>query len=72
MLLKSKIAELENIKNKLKSKVSKLECLKSEAISNLVLDRNDEKNMTKSNDISAVIEPSKSLRQYFIYRKSMD
>ncbi|CAG8687622.1 5994_t:CDS:2 [Cetraspora pellucida] len=65
-------AELENIKSKLKSKVSKLECLKSEAISNSVLNRNDEKNITKFNDISAVIEPSKSLRQYFIHRKNID
>ncbi|CAG8563147.1 1453_t:CDS:10 [Cetraspora pellucida] len=76
--LKSKIVEVEH---ELASKVSELECLKSEAISNLILGGNDEKNMTKSDDISAVIEeseirdyasPSKNLRQYFECRKSMD
>ena len=53
--LKSKIAEVEH---ELASKVSELEYLKSEAISNpvLVLGGNDEKNMTKSNDISAVLQ----------------
>ncbi|CAG8546408.1 3766_t:CDS:2, partial [Cetraspora pellucida] len=67
--LKSKIVEVEY---ELASKVSKLEYLKSKAISNPILGRNDEKNMTKSDDISAVIKPSKNLRQYFVYIKSMD
>ncbi|RIB06601.1 hypothetical protein C2G38_2216669 [Gigaspora rosea] len=76
--LKSKIVEIEH---ELASKVSELECLKSEAISNPILGGNDEKNMTKSDDISAVIEESeirgyasssKNLRQYFVCRKSMD
>ncbi|CAG8672454.1 17436_t:CDS:2, partial [Cetraspora pellucida] len=58
--LKSKIVEVEH---ELASKVSKLEYLKSEAISNSILGGNDKKNMTKSDDISAVIEPSKNLNQ---------
>ncbi|CAJ0846311.1 3694_t:CDS:1, partial [Entrophospora sp. SA101] len=78
--LKSKIVELENIKSELELKVNELERLKSEAISNPVLGGNDEKNtlceeqssMTKSDDISAVIEPSKDLSQYFLCRKKMD
>ncbi|CAG8663740.1 3432_t:CDS:2 [Cetraspora pellucida] len=67
--LKSKIVEIEH---KLALKVSELECLKSEAILNSILGRNNEKNITKSNDISAVIELSKNLRQYFVCRKSMN
>ncbi|RIB01729.1 hypothetical protein C2G38_2229851 [Gigaspora rosea] len=70
--LKSKIAELENIKSELESKVNELQYLKSEVISKPIIGGDDEKNMIKSNDISVVIEPSKSLRQYFISRKSMD
>ena len=54
--LKSKIAELENIKSELESKVNELEHLKSEAISKPVLGGNNEKNMTKSDDISAVLQ----------------
>jgi len=53
--LKSKIAEVER---ELASTVSDLERLKSEDISNPVLGGNDEKNMTKSDDISAVNEES--------------
>ncbi|CAH1768907.1 7719_t:CDS:1, partial [Entrophospora sp. SA101] len=67
--LKSKIAEVEH---ELASKVSELECLKSETISNPILGGNDEKNMIKSDDISAVIESSKDLSQYFLCRKKMD
>ncbi|RIB10233.1 hypothetical protein C2G38_2206694 [Gigaspora rosea] len=76
--LKSKIVEVEH---ELASKVSELECLKSEAISNPILGGNDEKNMTKSDDISAVIEeseirgyasPSKNLSKYFVRGKNMD
>ncbi|CAG8494573.1 845_t:CDS:2 [Funneliformis mosseae] len=76
--LKSKIVEVEH---ELASKVSELENLKLETISIPVVGGNDEKNMTKSNDISAVIEeseirgyasPSKNLRQYFVRRKSID
>ncbi|CAH1767777.1 15003_t:CDS:1, partial [Entrophospora sp. SA101] len=78
--LRSKIAELENIKSELESKVNELECLKSEVISIPVVGGNDEKNtlyeeqssMTKSDDISAVIEPIKNLSQYFIRKKNMD
>ncbi|CAG8488994.1 3405_t:CDS:2, partial [Cetraspora pellucida] len=68
--LKFKIAKLENIKSELELKVNELEYLKSEAISNSVLGRNDKKNMTKFDNISAVIKPSKNLRQYFVYRKT--
>ena len=51
--LQSKMAEVER---ELASKVSELECLKSEAISNPVLGGNDdEKNMTKSDDISTCV-----------------
>ncbi|KAF0532737.1 hypothetical protein F8M41_011026 [Gigaspora margarita] len=41
--LKSKIAELKNIKSKLESKVNQLECLKSKAISKPVVGGNIEK-----------------------------
>ncbi|CAJ0892944.1 12280_t:CDS:1, partial [Entrophospora sp. SA101] len=54
--LKSKIAELENIKSELESKANELECLKSEAILKPIVGGNDEKNMTKSDDISAVLQ----------------
>ncbi|CAJ0831503.1 9974_t:CDS:2, partial [Entrophospora sp. SA101] len=70
--LKSKIAELENIQSELELKVNELERLKSEAISKPIIGGDDEKNMTKSSNISAVIEPSKDLSQYFIREKSMD
>ena len=72
MSLKSKIAELEKIKSELESKVNELEYLKLEAISKPVIGGNDVKNMTKSDDISAVIEPSKNLSKYFIRGKNMD
>ena len=52
--------------------VSELEHLKSEVISKPVVGGNDEKNITKSDDISAVNEPSKSLRPFFVRKKSMD
>ncbi|CAG8673888.1 263_t:CDS:1, partial [Paraglomus brasilianum] len=65
--LKSKMAEVER---ELASKVSELECLKSEAISNPVLGGNDdEKNMTKSDDISL---GSTDLSKYFIRKKNMN
>jgi len=82
--LKSKIAELENIKSELKSKVNKLECLKSEdrldmqvllfhnTACSVIIGGDEEKNMTKSDDISAVNESSKNLSKYFVCGKSMD
>ncbi|CAG8539969.1 17660_t:CDS:2 [Cetraspora pellucida] len=67
--LKSKIAELENIKSKLKSKVNELECLKLKTISKPIVGGDDEKNITKSDNISL---DSTDLSKYFIYRKNMD
>ncbi|RIB17555.1 hypothetical protein C2G38_2246320 [Gigaspora rosea] len=76
--LKSKIAELENIKSKLEkakprdyvsSKVNELECLKSETISKPIVGGDDEKNITKSDNISL---GSTDLSKYFIRRKNMD
>ncbi|CAH1771010.1 3167_t:CDS:1, partial [Entrophospora sp. SA101] len=54
--LKSKIAELDHIKSSLESKVNELERLKSEAMSKPIVGGNDEKNITKSDDISAVLQ----------------
>nr|CAG8667997.1 13138_t:CDS:1 [Entrophospora candida] len=70
--LKSKIAELENIKSSLESKVNELKYLKSEAISKPIVGGDDEKNMTKPDDISAISEPSKNISQYFLHGKNMD
>ncbi|CAG8532378.1 8733_t:CDS:2 [Funneliformis caledonium] len=63
MIQKLRIHNLElidearpEVEHKLASKVSELECLKSEAISNPVLGENDEKNMTKPDDIFAVLQ----------------
>jgi len=70
--LKSKITELERMKDELSLKVSELDCLKSETISKPIVGGDDEKNMTKSDDISAVIEPSKNLSKYFVRGKSMN
>nr|CAG8547865.1 3036_t:CDS:1 [Entrophospora candida] len=67
--LKSKIAELENIKSELESKVNELECLKSEGISKSIVGGNDEKNITKSDNISL---GSTDLSKYFIRGKNMD
>ncbi|RIB02420.1 hypothetical protein C2G38_2227905 [Gigaspora rosea] len=59
--LKSKIAELENIKSELEeakprdyvlSKVNVLECLKSETILKPIVGGDDEKNITKTDNIS--------------------
>ncbi|CAH1766933.1 10673_t:CDS:1 [Entrophospora sp. SA101] len=67
--LKSKIAELENIKSELESKVNELEHLKSEAISKPIVGGSDEKNITKSDNISL---GSTDLSKYFIRGKNMD
>ncbi|KAF0448991.1 hypothetical protein F8M41_002611 [Gigaspora margarita] len=64
-------AKLVNIKSKLDSKVSELEHLKSEDISVPMVGGDSEKNMSKSNNISIVSEPSKNLNQYFNLQKSM-
>ncbi|CAJ0856300.1 1561_t:CDS:1, partial [Entrophospora sp. SA101] len=69
--LKSKITELERMKDELSLKVSELNCLKSETISKPIVGGDDEKNMTKSDDISAVIEPSKNISRYFVRGKSI-
>nr|CAG8652282.1 7493_t:CDS:1 [Entrophospora candida] len=74
--LKSKITELELMKDELSLKVSELEHLKSEDISEPIVGGDNEKNaqsdeqspITKSDDISAISEPSKNLSQYFIRR----
>jgi len=78
--LKSKITELERMKDELSLKVSELEHLKSENISEPTVGGDNEKNtqsneqssITKSDDISAVLEPIKNLSQYFIRKKNMD
>ncbi|CAJ0824224.1 828_t:CDS:2, partial [Entrophospora sp. SA101] len=78
--LKSKITELERMKDELSLKVSELEHLKSEDISEPTVGGDVEKNMqsdeqssiTKSDDISAISEPIKNLSQYFIRKKNMD
>ncbi|RIB05265.1 hypothetical protein C2G38_2253912 [Gigaspora rosea] len=76
--LKSKIAELENIKSELEeakprdyvpSKVNELECLKSETILKPIVGGDDEKNITKTDNISL---GSTDLSKYFIRRKNMD
>ncbi|CAG8592217.1 20676_t:CDS:2 [Cetraspora pellucida] len=78
MSLKSKIAELENIKSELKeakprdyvsSKVNEFECLKSETISKPIVGGDNEKNITKSDNISL---GSTDLSKYFICGKNMD
>jgi hypothetical protein len=60
--LKSKIAEVEQMKSELESKVNELECLKSEDVSKPVIGGNDEKNIIKNSDLS----------KYFIRGKNMD
>nr|CAG8604901.1 12518_t:CDS:2 [Entrophospora candida] len=78
--LKSKITELERMKDELSLKVSELEHLKSEDISEPTVGGDNEKNtqsneqssITKSDDISAISEPIKNLSQYFVRRKNMD
>ncbi|CAG8737067.1 1754_t:CDS:2, partial [Funneliformis mosseae] len=55
--LESMIKILEkNIKSELESKVNEFECLKLEAILKPIVGENNEKNITKSDDISAVNE----------------
>ncbi|CAG8739042.1 17227_t:CDS:2, partial [Funneliformis caledonium] len=61
--------ELENLKNELESKINKLEYLKSEAILKPIVGRNDEKNITKSDNISL---GSTDLSKYFVHRKNMN
>jgi len=70
--LKSKMAEVEQMKNELALKVSELEHLKSEDISRSVVGGIDEKNISSSNNISTVSEPSKNLSQYLACRKNME
>src|SRR6266511_1498252 len=78
--LKSKITELERMKDELSLKVSELEHLKSEDISEPIVGGDNEKNtqsdeqssITKSDDISAVLEPSKNISRYFLRGKNMD
>ncbi|CAJ0875669.1 521_t:CDS:2, partial [Entrophospora sp. SA101] len=78
--LKSKITELERMKDELSLKVSELEHLKSEDISEPIVGGDNEKNtqseeqssIIKSIDISAVSEPSKNISQYFLRGKNMD
>ncbi|CAJ0824824.1 17018_t:CDS:2 [Entrophospora sp. SA101] len=73
--LESKVNELERLKSEAKSKP-----VESESHCSAIIGGDDEKNtlcekqssMTKSDDISAVIEPSKDLSQYFLCRKKMD
>ncbi|KAF0337380.1 hypothetical protein F8M41_016527 [Gigaspora margarita] len=65
-------SELVNIKSELDSKVSELERLKSKNILVLVVGGDSEKNISKSNNISAVSEPSKNLSQYFAHKKIMN
>ncbi|RIB29844.1 hypothetical protein C2G38_2154350 [Gigaspora rosea] len=61
--------ELENIENELKLKANQLECLKSEAILKPVIGGDDEKNITKSDNISL---GSTDLSKYFIRGKNID
>ncbi|CAJ0904746.1 6556_t:CDS:2, partial [Entrophospora sp. SA101] len=78
--LKSKITELERMKDELSLKVSELEHLKSEDISEPIVGGDNEKNtqseeqssIIKSIDISAVSEPSKNISRYFLHGKNMD
>ncbi|CAG8655578.1 7282_t:CDS:1 [Paraglomus brasilianum] len=65
-------SELVNLKDELALKISELGCMKSEDVSRSVIGGVDEKNITKSDDISAVSEPNKNLSKYFIRGKNMD
>nr|CAG8648350.1 660_t:CDS:1 [Entrophospora candida] len=67
--LKSKIVELENIKSGLELKVNELEQLKSENVSKPIVGGDNEKNITKSDNISL---GSTDLSKYFVCRKNMD
>ncbi|RIB03265.1 hypothetical protein C2G38_801117 [Gigaspora rosea] len=63
--LKSKIIELA-------LKITELERLKLEAISKPIVGGDNKKNITRSDDISAISKPSKNLSQYFIRGKNID
>ncbi|RIB28927.1 hypothetical protein C2G38_2156772 [Gigaspora rosea] len=72
-------SEIESLKSKivkLTLKISELKCLKSENISEFIIEEDDKKNIqskeqssiTKFDDISAVSKLNKNLSQYFVYR----
>src|SRR5690348_16606591 len=73
--LKSKIAEVKQMKNELALKVSELEHLKSENISKSIVGGDDEKNtqsgehtfLSNSDEISAVSKSNKNLSKYLAH-----
>ncbi|RHZ78555.1 hypothetical protein Glove_161g37 [Diversispora epigaea] len=64
--LKSKIAEVEQIKSKLTLKVNEFECLKSEDVFQFVIERH----LTDMQ--SNIIFANSNINQYFIYKKNMN